>query len=169
MHPHFISMVVYSLGCQSQRPLCLSVAHRHRLNTKGEISDRVRNSENGPRFPLVSSGLAMGLLFTPPMSSRNSGSKEKCPELVFRALSMPPFPHSSESCAKKWGGSGRHHGMCRWRAWLESQLHHLSPKRPYLVTFRSLNFISANRKGQGISPWVAWIMKSVEECENSSK
>lgn len=169
MHPHFISMAVYSLGCQSQGPLCLSVVRRQRLNTKGEISDRVRNSENGLRLPLVSTGLAMGLLFTPPMSSRKSGSKEKCPELVFRTLPMPPFLHSSESGAKKHGGSGRHRGMCRWRAWLESQLHHLSPKRPYLVTFESLHLFSVNRKGQGTSPWVACIMKSVEECENSSK
>lgn len=59
----------------------------------------------------------MGLLFTAPMSSRKSRSEERCVELAFRALPMPEL----------WG-SGRHHGMCCWRAWSESQIHYFITK-----------------------------------------
>lgn len=92
MYPHLIPMAVYLLACQPQGPPCLSIALRRKLNTKGEISNRISKVRNE-----LSSSATYGPPYEPPLHPTHVFQEELFWRKVSRTPPQSP-PNASLSC-----------------------------------------------------------------------
>lgn len=159
MYPHLIPMAVYSSDCQSQGHSCLSIDLRHRLNTQGEISDRVPEIRKRTKASPATYQPSYG----PPLHRTHVFQEESFWRKVCGTC-LPSPPHAG--ALRQWQASWN--VLLEGLIWIPDSLFYYQ-RDLVRSSSRSLDFLSAKGRGQGTTPRVAWITKSVDECENSSK
>ena len=182
MHPQRIPRAGYSLDCPSKGRLCLNIALRNKLNTKGEFQ-RVPEIRTWTKASTVPTRLAIGLPSPPHLCLRGRVALKKSIQNLSSEPLSRPQPHFPELFRT------RYKKLC-WSLAVPPWTRPISSKKLWCLRascnvlsegYWNLSFTfghlggsylpgavvpnSANGRGWCITLWVAWRMKSVEECE----